>query len=659
METLNQTQAFTSSDASSDQKLREENERLAYKLATVGIANQGQLENVPGWGWASPSQTILELAQNTLKVGNMKSGEFLAFEGFFSYEEIETLINKKPRTTPTLEYFSTIEPRVTGYIDRYKVAQKFLPFYDLAKLDVVYTTKKEVIDELDKYTAVVANLDHEEGMLLIFGSYEGLSRFQSLGRGKYNSSALYQHYFSKTAEFGKNKLYFEPKVGLAPNLSVTQRLRELRSADESEIGSSRQSNHWSVSKTSANVLREEKDLAGLIDYCLENEINDISLIPDANGSYTIGVRRYGDVVRPEGYNYFEPMIADKIKRFLLTRSGANPLQASRLTMPKDGSITYSSGSGSTFMRCSFIPTNHRGDVSNITSISLRLLPQGSQDITLSGLNLSSVITRDARNALRISSGLILVVGPTNSGKSTTIAGAMNEHISIFGETRKRLSLEDPIERFLKGVIQFEPYGEEEDRFDHMLRSFKRHDPDVVWVGEIRDRQTAELSVDTAASGHLVLSTLHANDTVSGVDLITRLVPETKSFQLVESLSLVISQRLVKTVCPHCSSRVALEGEELDIFDSYLERMGQECKKPEFIIRANPSGCESCRQGYNGMVPINESLPMTRKARDITHKMLRGEINDHQTLASHRTLTMLDSAMDLVRKGQVELLSILT
>lgn len=252
-----------------------------------------------------------------------------------------------------------------------------------------------------------------------------------------------------------------------------------------------------------------------------------------------------------------------------------------------------------------------------------------------------------------------MVGPTNSGKSTTIAGTMNEHISIFGGKRKRLSLEDPIERFIEGVTQFEPHGEAEDRFDQMLRAFKRHDPDVVWVGEVRDRQTADLCVDTSASGHLVMTTLHANDTVTGVDLLGRLVPSMKSFQLVESISLVISQRLVKTICPLCSYDDHISDTEKKVFENYLKRLGDKCDMPQTVRRANLDGCPSCRSGFDGMQPINESLPMTREARNDALDMVVSQKANHQNLARHRSLTMLDSAMQLVNSGRVELMSILT
>lgn len=604
------------------------------------------------WGWHSPTVEILETASETLRIAKMRSGAYLVDQGFFTESEVENHLNNKPDSERTFDYFSRIDPRVAGVVDKFKAAQVKLPVYDLGQLRLHYVEETALIDELDAFDAVLAYLDHEDQLLMVFGSYDGFSKFRSQGRDfRYQKSHLYSKIFNKYPKI-------EPSLGLAQRLAVTQVIREMRSKDTEELGAGRQSNHWSVSR-SDSTLREERDLARLIDYCLENEINDISLKPDSNGSYLIGVRRYGDIVTPEGFSSIEPAIADKIKRFLLTISGANPSQVSRILNPRDGSISYTSSSGSTFMRCSFIPTNHRGDVSNSTSISLRLLPEGRQKITLSDLNLSRQLINDSRNALQVSSGLILIVGPTNSGKSTTIAGAMNEHIDIYGDSRKRLSLEDPIERFIDGVTQFEPFGESEDRFDQMLRAFKRHDPDVVWVGEVRDQQTAELCVDTSASGHLVMTTLHAKDTVTGVDLLGRLVPSTKTFQLIESISLVISQRLVKTVCPECSSEDNVSDEEIGTFESYLARVGDTCEIPTVIRRANRHGCSECRQGYNGMVPINESLPMTRLARNEALDMIISQRSSHQSLAQHRSLTMLDSAMELVKAGRVELLSILT
>lgn len=604
------------------------------------------------WGWVSPPVEVIDAAKETLRISRMRSGEYMVDLGIFTKEQIESHLADKPRDAKTLEYLESIDPRVASHIDRYKAAQSLFPYYNISHLRVHYVEDPEILLELDSFDAVPAYLDHDDQMILLFAGYDSLNRFRSLGRDfRLKKSSLYKKLFNDY------KLP-EPKLALSQSLAVTQILREMQKNEVGEFSKGTQSNHWSVSNSSS-VLREERELARLIDYCMSNDINDISLIPESSGNYRIMVRQFGDMVSPEGFAYIDPSIADKMKRFLLSQSGANPTQASRILNPRDGSISYSSAAGTTFIRCSFIPTNHRGDVSNSTSVSLRLLPQGSKKITLTDLNLNKQIINDAKSALSFSSGLILIVGPTNSGKSTTIAGAMNEHISIFGNRRKRLSLEDPIERFLNGVVQFEPSGESDDRFDQMLRAFKRHDPDVVWVGEVRDQQTAELCVDTSASGHLVMTTLHANDTVTGVDLLGRLVPGTKTFQLIESISLVVSQRLVKTICPHCSKESEPSEEEIRVFASYLDRVGEKSAIPESVRHGNPVGCRHCRDGYDGMVPINESLPMTRLARNEALEMVLSQRSNHQALAEHRTLTMLDSAMGLVRAGKVELLSILS
>lgn len=603
------------------------------------------------WGWEYPSHDVLEVAQESLRIKTMKSGEYLVSEGVFTKEEVEQHLKNKPANLKTFEYLARIDPQVSSFVDRHKAAQAGHPFYDIRTLERIDTNEKSVLKELDDYDAVLAKAGSKEGVIILFSSYDNLNNFKSKGRDfTLQASAIYKHIC--------HPRNVKPQFALAHSLAVSTIVRELRVASGSDgaVGGN-QSNHWAVS-AGKSMLPEEKELSRLIDYCLVNEINDIAFKPDPSGSYEVNVRQFGDLVIPEGFKFIEPALADKMKRLLISKSKANTTHSTRLMTPKDGSLSYSSARGKTGLRASFIPTNHRGDITNSTSISVRLMQQGKSDITISELNLSEQIISDVQDALSVGSGLILIVGPTNSGKSTTIAGAMNEHIKMFGNTRKRLSLEDPIERFLNGVTQFEPFGEEENRFELMLRAFKRHDPDVVWVGEVRDTQTAELSVDTAASGHLVLTSLHANDTVTGVDLLSRQVSATKSFQLIESLSLIISQRLVKTVCPHCSSMGAIEPMEERIFKSYLKRVGEERALPEAIVRPKKGGCVHCRNGYNGMVPINESLPMTREAKNAAHAMIDNQIANHNSLAKHRSLTMIESAMGLVEKGQVELMSIL-
>lgn len=609
------------------------------------------------WGWDAPTVDHLTVAEKTLELKKKASedrlGDYLVQEGVVSQSKIDAYRAEMPSGERELNYLVDREPKAGNFSDRFLAASSLTPFYDLKILNIMYDLRSSVIEELDHFDALVAQMDREDFFVILFANYDQLSRFRTLGRGDRMRNSIISDMIGSAGNY---------HLALSDPLGISQILREISGDHKSIASGGRQANHWSVPKGSPNVLREERDLARLIDYCISEDINDIAMTPDRTGGYTIRVRRYGDMTTPKAFPYFPPEIADKVKRFLLTRSGANPSQASRISDPLDGSITYSSSVGSTFMRCSFIPTNHRGDMTNATSISLRLLPQGSRVIRMTDLNLSQQVRMDVRTALRISSGLIVVVGPTNSGKSTTIAGAINEHIDIFGAAKKRLTLEDPIERFLEDLTQFEPSGSGSDseRFEKMLRAFKRHDPDMVWVGEVRDRPTAELCVDTSSSGHLVLTTLHANDTVTGLDLLGRMVPSTKTFQLIESISLIISQRLVKTVCQHCSTTEAPNEEEVAVFTSYLRRMEETgISLPKKVVRPNPDGCPHCYEGYDGQQPVNESLPMTRSAKDAAIEMVIQQQAKHGKVATHRTVTMLDSALEMVNSGRVELMSILT
>ncbi|CAM3783123.1 ATPase, T2SS/T4P/T4SS family [Vreelandella rituensis] len=605
------------------------------------------------WGWKTATPLAIAAAEEVIATRSMRSGEFLVSRGHFTDERLSELLSDQPKDTRTLEYIQNVEPQTALDADRYMAACTEAPFYPLAEMEVLSKISPEVIAELDRYDALLVLTEPEGTLALVFATYTQLSRFRSQGRGEVLNSAIYQ----EVVNLHGGELH----VALSHPLSVAKALRELQSSDENTTGVGRYANEWVVSKTATNISPVEKDLARLLDYCLAEEINDISLMPARNGGYEVAVRRYGDLVTPEGLSSYSPEMASSIKRFLMTQSGANPTQATRISEPRDGSIAYRSSVGACFLRCSFIPTNHRGDLNNSMSISLRVLPQTSKPIEVKALGLPEQVIKDLSLAMRLTSGLIIVVGPTNSGKSTTIAGAINEHVNIFGEKRKRLSLEDPIERHIAGVIQFEPSAKEGQagRLEQMLRAFKRHDPDMIWVGEIRDMETAEICVDSASSGHVVVSTLHANDTVSGIDLLGRLVPETKAFQLIEAVSLVISQRLIKTVCPHCSERTPSTEEEQWLFDSYLARMGEKATLPETVVRANKDGCNECRNGYNGQLPICESLPMTRQARDDTMDMVVQRQAKHAEVARHRSLTLLDSVMTLLHEGRVELGSVLT
>ena len=210
-------------------------------------------------------------------------------------------------------------------------------------------------------------------------------------------------------------------------------------------------------------------------------------------------------------------------------------------LPQDGRISVRVAGQEVDIRTSSIPAAH-GE-----SIVMRLLPKRRDDLGLTRLGLEPDHLHTLRQWLQLSNGLVLVTGPTGSGKSTTLYSSLSE---INDATRKIITVEDPVEFRLPNIVQIQTQTEIGFTFARALRSILRHDPDVIMIGEIRDRETAEIAIQSALTGHLVLATLHTNDALSAV---TRLVDMgIEPYMVSAALRATMAQRLVRQLCTHCS-----------------------------------------------------------------------------------------------------------
>ncbi|MCD6287842.1 MAG: type II/IV secretion system protein, partial [Candidatus Hydrogenedentes bacterium] len=266
-------------------------------------------------------------------------------------------------------------------------------------------------------------------------------------------------------------------------------------------------------------------------------------------------------------------------------------------LPQDGKIEATLGGENYDLRVSILPTPH-GETVNIRILSRQSMFLSLNDLGLAGdqYNLfETLITRPH--------GVILVTGPTGSGKTTTLYAALQK---INNAERKIITIEDPIEYQLSGITQMQVLEKIGFTFARGLRSMLRHDPDIMMVGEIRDFETAEVAIRCSLTGHLVFSTLHTNDAASAV---TRLIDMgVEPFLLASSIVATIAQRLVRLVCPVCKT-------EYEPDDEALREMGvtrQDAAGHKFYRGV---GCEACRfTGYKGRTAIYEILPFTEPIR---------------------------------------------
>ena len=228
------------------------------------------------------------------------------------------------------------------------------------------------------------------------------------------------------------------------------------------------------------------------------------------------------------------------------------------------------------------------------SVVIRLLDHGGGGRALGDLGMPAAIRNRFEALIRRPTGLVLVTGPTGSGKTTTLYGALG---IVNQPGVKILTVEDPVEYRLPGVTQIPVNRKAGLDFANALRSMLRHDPDIIMVGEMRDRETAEMAIQAALTGHLVFSTLHTNDAVAGV---TRLVDMgIEPFLVAATVQGILAQRLVRVLCAACAVPYAPAPSELATKPTVLDATAASAWR-------RPAGCPECAQtGYRGRTGVHE------------------------------------------------------
>jgi len=301
-------------------------------------------------------------------------------------------------------------------------------------------------------------------------------------------------------------------------------------------------------------------------------------------------------------------------------------------LPQDGRINIRSAGGEYDLRVSTVPASH-GE-----SIVIRILNRSSTILTLEDLGMDKRSLVIFNKLIRRPHGIILVTGPTGSGKTTTLYAALAK---LNNTDVKIITIEDPIEYQLRGVVQIQVLPKIGLTFAGILRSLLRQDPDIMLVGETRDTETAEITIRTSLTGHMVFSTLHTND-ASGA--ITRLLDMgIEPFLVASSVIGIMAQRLVRNICSDCKESYHPERDALVAMGIPEEEWG----KTEFF---RGRGCEKCKfLGYRGRTGLFEIFPMSERIKELTVERASASVIKEQAL-SEGMITLRRFGWDIVKSG---------
>ncbi len=411
--------------------------------------------------------------------------------------------------------------------------------------------------------------------------------------------------------------------------------------------------------TSANAieqidgLEEEVSLSEVADALSEaedllNSEDDSPMIKMLNAILTEAIRANASDIHIEPFEK-QLRIRFRIDGQLKTILTPNPALAGMLVsrvkvmakldiaekrLPQDGRITRKLGGREVDLRVSTIPSSY-GE-----RVVMRLLDKSAGRLNLTDLGLPDELLQRVQQILKRPYGIFLVTGPTGSGKTTTLYAALSR---LNDTQRNIMTVEDPVEYNIEGINQTQVNTKAEMTFAKGLRAILRQDPDVVMIGEIRDRETAEIAVQASLTGHLVLSTLHTN---TAVGVVTRLKDMgIEPFLLASSLLGVMAQRLVRKLCPHCKEAHPADAQECELLGV------------EAATLYHAKGCDACNHtGYSGRQGIYELVTVDKQMRQLIHAQASEQ--EIETVARQQGPALQQSGFALVLQGVTSLEEVL-
>lgn len=337
-------------------------------------------------------------------------------------------------------------------------------------------------------------------------------------------------------------------------------------------------------------------------------------------------------IRVDGELILYAKVPAAVKKNLVTRvkiiSGMNITES---RVPQDGAIKMSVDGKDLDFRVSTLPIVY-GE-----KVVIRLLDYSATQASLESLGFAEENLNKLKEAMNKPNGIILVTGATGSGKSTTVYSILQ---SLNRVERNIITVEDPVEMKIAGINQVQTMSEIGLTFASALRSILRQDPDIIMIGEIRDNETARIAVRASITGHLVLSTIHTNNSLTTIERLVDM--DVERYLLGSALEAIVSQRLCKKLCPKCRRPRKTT--------DYEKRVMKEALKMDIENIYEPVGCDECYKGYKGRIALQEVLVLNQEIRDaIVNNATKEELRVLIYNNGH-TLKLLDDGLIKVING---------
>lgn len=385
--------------------------------------------------------------------------------------------------------------------------------------------------------------------------------------------------------------------------------------------------------TSGRIIREApiaKIVATILEFAMKSRASDVHIEPQEDKTRV----RY----RIDGILHEKLVLPRRVHDALISRIKILcDMKIDEKRIPQDGRFNFRAGEEEVDLRVSSLPTVH-GE-----KIVMRLLKKSGKVPTLTELGLRGAALKNLQQSILVPHGIVLITGPTGSGKTTTLYAILNE---INTPRVNIVTLEDPVEYQVHGVNQVQINPQAGLTFASGLKSFLRQDPNIIMVGEIRDKETADLAIQASLTGHLVFSTLHTN---SASGALPRLLDmEAEPYLLASSMTCVLAQRVVRKICENCRESYTPPPEVVANVRSVL---GDLAPKDDFQIYRGQK-CSACSDtGYQGRVGIFEVLPVTEKIGRL--------ILEHKPAIDIEKMAIADGMLLMMQDGYLKALESIT